>query len=153
MPTPTQTFKRELKEAQAAIVLYEEKLKRSLADYENLERRVVENRQTWRAEASASLVEKLLVIIDDLKRAQKALGDNGLALTTAKFMAILQGEGLTTVEAAHKVFDPTSMDCVGLTKGSKNMVVSVEADGYLLNGRVLRPAKVVVGTGTTTHKK
>ena len=44
-------------------------------------------------------------------------------------------------------FDPNKMDCVAVEKGPKDTVVETMLKGYMLNGQVIRPAKVKVGRG------
>lgn len=126
-----------------------DKLARSLADYSNLEKRIDGQRQLIATLASATIVTKIVEILDDFYLAQKHLQDQGLQIAIDKLLAVLQSEGLSEVEALNQTFDPTTMDCVEVALGKQDQVVEVKKRGYLLNNHCLRPAKVVVGKQST----
>lgn len=123
----------------------EAKWKRAVADYRNLERRVNDQQRVVVKWANAMLIEKLLVIMDDLGRANKQLQDKGLELVIERFRDVLKSEGVEPIEALGRDFDPELMECLETVAGVKNQVVKVVLTGYTLNGKVLRPAKVAVG--------
>ena len=125
----------------------EQQWKRAVADYRNLERRINEQQQIFVKFANAALVEKLLGIGDDLERANQHVHDQGLSLIIDRFRQVLKDEGVDKIEATGKEFDPLVMECQDMVEGEKNRVVKVIVPGYTLNGKVLRPAKVVVGGG------
>lgn len=127
----------------------EENWKRALADYHNLEKRVSEQQKTFVRIANASLIDNLLGVLDDLERASDHLQDHGLKLVLSQFKSVLETEGVKEIEVGRKEFDPQMMDCVEIVKGPKNQVVKVLLKGYALNDQVIRPAKVLVGSGTT----
>lgn len=125
------------------------KWKRAVADYQNLERRVNDQQQAFVKFANAMLIEKLLGVIDDLERAVKHLRDEGLGLVMERFLEILKSEGVERIEAVGKNFDANLMECAEMVEGEKDKVAKVALAGYTLNGKVLRPAKVMVGKGKT----
>src|SRR3989344_1493931 len=125
----------------------EEKWKRAIADYKNLERRGKEQQQAFVKFANAVLIEKLLDAVDDLDRASGHLKDAGLNLVVRRFKDILKSEGVEEIETKMREFDPNLMECIEKVSGEKNKVVKVDATGYTLNGKILRPAKVLVGKG------
>jgi molecular chaperone GrpE len=129
------------------IVELETKLKRVLADYDNLEKRVIAQKQELVGLARVEILDKFVSVLDDLERAEKHLKNKGLVLAINQFRAVLTSEGVEEIEAEGRVFDPEAMDCVGMVKGQKNKVINIIQKGYLLNGRVIRPAKVEVGRG------
>jgi molecular chaperone GrpE len=55
--------------------------------------------------------------------------------------------GVKEIDAQEKDFDPTVMDAIEMTEGDKNKVIEVLQKGYLLNERLIRPARVKVGLG------
>ena len=124
-----------------------EKWKRALADYANLEKRVQLEKEAFIKFSSAGLIEKLLAVLDDLERAERHLKNKGLAIAVDQFRSVLKTEGLEEIKALNTKFDPNSMDCVEMVKGKKNMVIELVQKGYLLNNKILRPAKVKVGRG------
>jgi molecular chaperone GrpE len=125
----------------------ENQLKRALADYQNLKKRIDQHQQDFVKYSNAALLDKLLPILDDLERAQAHLKDKGLALIAEQFVNLLESEGVTEIKVLNTEFDPATADCVELTKGPKNQILSVTQKGYTLNGKVLRPAQVKVGKG------
>ncbi|MFH1289188.1 MAG: nucleotide exchange factor GrpE [Patescibacteria group bacterium] len=125
----------------------EEKLKRALADYDNLEKRVLRERQNFTERANASLLDKVLASVDDLDLCQKHLKDKGLKIALESLMNVLESEGVEKMRVKGVKFDPEKMDAIEAVEGKKNKVVEVVNSGYLLNNSVLRPAKVKVGAG------
>ena len=123
------------------------KLKRALADYDNLEKRIIAQKQSLVGEARMEILDKFTAVLDDLERAEEHLNNQGLTLAVSQFRQVLISEGVKEIEAKDKEFDPNLMDCVSMVKGSKNKVIKVAQKGYLLNDKVIRPAKVEVGSG------
>lgn len=125
----------------------ENKWKRALADYANLEKRIEKEKEDFVKFANAQLLDKLLNVLDDLESAEKHLKDKGLTLAGNRFREILKEEGVEEIEVLGRNFDPELMDAVETVDGPKNKVVEVVLKGYKLYGKVLRPAKVKVGGG------
>lgn len=123
------------------------KWKRALADYQNLEKRVEQERKLLAKFSNAALIDKLLAVLDTLEKAQEHLKDKGLNLAVNQFKAILKTEGVEEIQALGKKFDPILMDCSEVIKGREGIVAEVIQKGYLLDNKVLRPAKVKVGKG------
>lgn len=123
------------------------KWRRALADYQNLEKRIVQERRELVKFSNASLIDKLLEVLDNLERSFKHLKDKGLALAINQFESILTAEGVQKIQAKGKKFDPLLMDCFEVVDGAKDIIIEVVQNGYLLNKKVLRPAKVKVGRG------
>ena len=123
----------------------ENKWKRALADYANLEKRIEKEKEDFVKFANAQLLNKLLAVLNDLELAEKHLKDKGLTLAGNRFREILKEEGVEEIEVLGRNFDPELMDAVETVDGPKNKVVEVVLKGYKLYGKVLRPAKVKVG--------
>ncbi len=139
--------KNSLKNLQQQIDQLTDKWKRALADYQNLEKRVQAEKQDFVKFSNAALIDKLLAVLDDLERAQQYLKDEGLKMAISQFNAVLQTEGVEEIKALGKEFEPMLMDCLEVVEGEENKVVEIVQKGYLLNDKVLRPAKVKVGQG------
>jgi len=124
-----------------------DKLNRSLADYQNFEKRVEAQRQVFITLALSSIFDKILASLDDLHLVDKHLNDKGLKMAITKFENVLKSEGLEEIVALGQSFDPQTMDCVDTTnKVKKDLVAEVKKKGYKFNGQVIRPAHVIVGT-------
>jgi len=125
----------------------EDKWKRALADYHNLEKRIVKEKESFVRFSNAQLWGKLLPIIDDLELGERHLNDQGLSLTLNKLKEVLKSEGVLEIEVQDKDFNPELMEAMEMVEGPKNKVMEVLNKGYLLGEKVLRPAKVKVGNG------
>ncbi len=125
----------------------ENRLKRALADYANLEKRIVREKEAFVKFANAQLLDKLFLVLNDLERCQKHLKNKGLSLANDQFKEVLASEGVEEIKVLGRKFDPETMDATEMTVGPKNKVVEVVLKGYYLNDKVLRPAKVKVGQG------
>jgi len=120
------------------------KWKRALADYQNLEKRIVSEKQEWIKFSNALLINKLLEVLDSLEMAEKHLNDQGLSLAIRQLKNILKEEGIEEMVLDCHKFDPNFMECVETVAGP--LKIEIVRKGYLLNKKVLRPAKVKVGS-------
>ncbi len=124
----------------------ENQLKRALADYQNLERRIIEEKGAWIRMANKDLILKLLPVLDNLSLAQKHITDEGLNLSIQKFLDVLAEEGVERIETKDKDFDPVSMECVSVQEGEENKILEEVRLGFTINGEPLCPAQVIVGS-------
>ena len=127
------------------------KLARALADYANLERRFSEQSSAVVKFATSSLLTKLLDVRDHLGLASTQIKDPSLTMILNSLDKILVEEGVTTVKT-DGVYDPVSMECQEMGPGTKDQVIQVIRPGYRLHDRLLRTARVVVGSGTPAPK-
>jgi len=99
----------------------------------------------------------LLPILDDFERALNSFNNGkdvveaawmeGMRLIEKKLKATLEMQGLSTIKAKGELFDPRMHEAVREGKGKEGFVVQEIQKGYKLYDKVLRPAKVMVGTG------
>jgi molecular chaperone GrpE len=123
----------------------ENSLKRALADYQNLERRVEEERRLLTNLSSAVLIEKFLPVLDNLESAQMHLKDEGLEMVIKQFKDILKEEGVEEIEAQGRPFDPNLHEATEVIEGKNdNKIVKILRKGYKINDKVIRPAQVSV---------
>ncbi len=119
--------------------------KRALADYQNLERRLNQEKGDFVQYANSNLILKLLLVLDHLERAQAHVEDEGLGIAIKEFQRVLAEEGLSEIEVMGREFNPQEMEAVGVVAGEKeNLVAEVIAKGYRLKEKVIRPAKVKI---------
>lgn len=121
-------------------------LKRALADYQNLEKRVLGERAAWIMSANKDLILRLLPGLDSLILAEKHTEDEGVKLSVKHFLDSLKAEGVEKIETENAGFDPNLMEAVTTAEGEEGKVVEEIKSGYTLNGEVIRPAQVVVGS-------
>ncbi len=128
---------------------------RAAADYQNYKRRVEQEREEVGRLERAALIINILPLMDDLERALQSVDArlagltwvDGVRLIYRKFQTILEMSGVQEIEADGQAFDPNRHEAVMFGEGEESKVISVIQKGYTLNGRVLRPAMVVVGRG------
>lgn len=124
---------------------WENRYKRALADYQNLEKRVASQRRELILSASKGILERLLPVLDTLQLAEKHTKDQGLTVSIQQFLDVLKAEGVEKIESVGKKFDPVTMEAVGTGEGSDGKVIEEARSGYMLNEILLRPAQVIVG--------
>lgn len=130
----------------------EDKWKRALADYHNLEKRIANEKESFVRFSNAQLWQKILPVVDDLEAAEKHLKDQGLTLTLNKLKEVLKSEEVLEIKAIGEDFNPHLMEAMEMVEGPKDKVIEVLNKGYLLGEKVLRPAKVKVGQGQETKE-
>jgi len=140
------TAKKQNKEIQKIQEL-ENNWKRALADYKNLEKRVEEEKREIFLFAKETIIKEMLPVLDNLEMLQKHIKDKGLELTIRNFEATLKDLGVKKIETTDKEFDPKTMEALEIVEGEKNKVIKTVLEGYLINEKLLRPAKVKVGKG------
>lgn len=126
---------------------WEEKYKRALADYQNLERRTAQERKAYIALANRELMEQLLEPLDFMGKAVEHVQDKGVQMVIDRFHAVLAEQGLEemNIKIGDK-FDESTMEVIETVAGDENKVVEIRRKGYRLNGTVIRYAQVVTGT-------
>lgn len=130
----------------------EAQLKRAVADYHNLEKRIEEGRSELTRWGTSELLIKILPVLDHLGQALKGAGEaekqsgwfRGVELAVKELNSVLQSEGLEQI-ATDEDFDPNLHEAVDTRSGEDNKILEVVRKGYTLNGKVLRPVQVVVG--------
>ena len=130
---------------------------RAQADLINYRKRADEERQELVGNAGAQLILRVLPVLDDVERAlaqappEASLAESGwlegFRLIERKLSGILAAEGLQRIEAEGADFNPFEHEVVGHSESEGHRdgeVIQVTRQGYRMNGRVLRPAQVVV---------
>ena len=123
----------------------ENQLKRALADYQNLEKRIHEEKSSWVKIANKELLLRLIPGLDSLLLAEKHTQDEGVKISIKHFLDILDEVGVKKIETIGKNFDPNLMEAVSTTQGEEGLVVEELRVGYTLNGQILRVVQVIVG--------
>ena len=128
---------------------YLDDMRRMKAELENSRKRQEKERARLTQLASERLVRELLPVLDNLERALEAEGDirEGVVATLDYLTSVLGREGLTPVLSDGEPFDPTVHEAVmgqPSEEHEEDTIIQTFERGYTLNGRPLRPAKVVV---------
>lgn len=134
-----------------------EKYLRLYADFDNYKKRSLKEKIEVIRNASQELIMDLLVVLDDFDRAKKiAIEQNnqsiypeGMQLVHHKLAGILQSKGLEELDPTGKAFDAEFHEAITEIPVSedsqKGCVIETIEKAYLLNQKVIRFAKVIVG--------
>ena len=128
---------------------YLDSMRRMKAELENSRKRQEKERTRLVQLASERLVRELLPVLDNLERALEVEGNirEGVEATREQFLAVLEGEGLTPVASDGESFDPALHEAVmgqPSEEYDEDTIIMTLERGYVLNGKPIRPAKVVV---------
>lgn len=145
--------KDKIQECEQKIEELENNWKRALADYRNLEKRVDEEKDSWRQFSNETLIRQILPVADNLETLLKHVQDKGLHLIVKELQTVLTGSGVEPIESENTEFDPIIMEAVETVPGEKNKVVETVLKGYLLKNKLIRPARVKVGNGEEPENK
>jgi molecular chaperone GrpE len=140
----------------AQLAEQKDKLLRLAAEYDNFRKRSVRERQEAEARGMSVLVRGILDALDDLGRfahVDPASTDaltmqQGVEMIEKKLLKSLAGHGLEIVNPVDQPFDPAVQEAVTTAPAESpeedHLVAQVFQVGYVFNGQLLRPARVVV---------
>lgn len=141
-----QELEKKLEEEKANTLDWKNKWMRAIADYQNLEKRVIQEYSKRKQQAAEHIIRDFLGVLDLFEKAQRHLKDTGLQLSLDEFYAILSRHGVKRIDVLHKQFDPHQMECIEAVRGAiDNEVVGEIRSGYTLGNIVIRVAQVKVG--------
>jgi molecular chaperone GrpE len=147
----------ELQKLQAEIAEQKDKFIRLYSEFENFRRRTAKEKLEMIQSANEQLIKTLLPVADDFERAEKSFKEKddkdleGFFLIYNKFKKTLDQAGVKVMELkAGSDFDADLHEAITQIpvqdEALKGKVVDVVENGYLLNDKVIRHAKVVVGS-------
>jgi len=150
-----ETLSEELDRVQVELEDTKDKFLRGLADFDNYRKRVARERAQLTRCANEDLIKRLLDVVDNIERALDAASESedfdgfkkGMELIYDHLKGILTKEGLCPIVCLGEPFDPNYHEAVmALEKEGheSDKVVEEVQKGYMLDGRVIRPSKVVV---------
>jgi molecular chaperone GrpE len=145
----------DLASARSEAATYLDDLRRLQADFDNYRKRMLREQTMRVAAASQALVSRLLPVLDNFELAishaeQSREFDRmlkGVEMVFGELREVLRSEGLSTIEAEGKPFDPSCHEAVVAVEeegAEPGTVVDVVRNGYEFQGKVLRPAMVKV---------
>lgn len=134
---------------------------RAAAEAQNVRRRSEADVEKAHKFALEKFSRELLPVVDSLEKATEALGEvdesqkEGVEMTLRLFMGVLEKFQIHQVNPLGQTFDPQFHEAMSMVPNPSlpaNSVLDVLQKGYTLNGRLLRPAMVVVATGGAPKK-
>jgi len=142
---------------QADLLRFRDLAMRTQADFENYRKRAIREKEEAVKYANASLIERLIPLIDNFEfgiQAARAEGSQavlvGLEMVAKQFQEFLTSVGVETVDAEGQPFDPNFHEAVGNEASDtvpEGNVVRQLRKGYKLRDRLIRPANVFVSKG------
>lgn len=128
------------------------------AEFDNYRKRTIKEKIELSKTASEDVIIDLLPVLDDFDRALKNITDagaenaftEGMALIYNKLLKVLSQKGVEEIQAKDQIFDTDFHEAVSHIPGDdsdgEQKIIDVVQKGYKLNGKVIRFAKVVVGS-------
>lgn len=152
-----ETVETKLAKSEAEAADLKDRLLRQMAEFDNYRKRTMKEKAEIILNGSAGVVTDILPVIDDLERAiansaksedYNALKE-GVELIYNKLMHILEQKGLQKISPRNEPFDTDFHEAIAMipapSEDLKGKVLDCAIDGYKLNDKVLRHAKVAVG--------
>ena len=149
--------KNPLEKAQEEIAELKDKWLRSVAEFDNYRKRTLKERTELILNGGEKFITAILPVLDDMERAI-ANGEKtddpevlreGMTLIYQKFMKTLEAQGVSKIETIDADFDTDVHEAVAMVPGmgddKKGKVIDCLQQGYKLNDKVIRHAKVAVG--------
>jgi len=138
-------FTLEIENLKQRVEEFKNKYLRALADYQNLEKRVNEERFELMKMGNKNLLIKVIPFLDNLEKAEVFVKDQGLKISKDHFMQILKEAGLEEMDLMGKDFDPNFAEAIDIIPGREdNKVVEVLRKGYKFEDKIIRVAQVKV---------
>lgn len=146
-----------LAEAEEQIAMLKDQLLRQMAEFDNYRKRTLKEKADLILSGGQKLMEALLPVLDDIERAQQNIAASneietlkeGVDLILSKLTKTLSAQGLKRMETEGSAFDTDFHEAVALIPATedaqKGSIIDCVQAGYLLNEKVIRHAKVVVG--------
>jgi len=140
-----------------------DRLLRTQADLENYRKRVTRERQELIRASNEKLLRELLVPIDHFEMGLQSTPKNspedplrqGMEMVLTQFQQFLKSQGITDLETAGQMFDPSLHEAVVHQESDlpEGQIIQQLRKGYRTNDRLLRPARVVVSKGPSEPNK
>lgn len=142
----------ELQKLQESFDSVNGQFKRALADYQNLEKRIAEGRSEMNSWAVTNLLTRIAGVMHYFDQAFKGVSEDeqnsawfkGVKMANLQLQQVLKDEGLEEIKA-DGTFDPALHEAVDTKDGEDGEILEVVEKGYMLNGKILKPARVIVG--------
>ncbi len=149
---------KKIEELEITIKELNDKHLRLYSEFDNFRKRTLKEKLELSKTASESIIKELLPVWDDFERAQQHMDESqdlesfkeGVNLIASKFFKTLKQQGLEEIESTQKEFDVDEHEAItnipAPSDDMKGKVVDTVQKGYKLNGKIIRYAKVVVGS-------
>ena len=160
--TPMEQLQEQIRLKDEEIANQKDTFLREKAELENFKKRLTKEKDDFVQFANERLLQELIQIEDNLERALEVPNatleslKEGVEMIQKQFSAFLKNQKVEPIEAIGKAFDPTLHEVLNQQESEEheeNTVIEEYSKGYTLNGRILRPAKVVISKKPAEKKE
>jgi len=158
MQAKIEDLQAQLDETKAKLSEKDDEVLRVVAEGMNLQKRLQRDLDNTRKFANDKIIKAMIPVMDSFDKALEVINDDNCEVTTEAmiegtqntqkiFAKVLQDHGIEIINPIGEVFDPEQHEAMSMVPSpdhEKNTIVNVFQKGYLLNGRVVRAAMVVV---------
>ena len=134
--------------------LLKDQLLRKIAEFDNYRKRTIKEKEELRQNGGEKAVEAILPVLDDFERALKDKSEDpdairaGVEMIYNKFIKVLGGLGVKKIDTDNIDFNVDFHEAIAMVPGLDNYkgkVIDCVQNGYMMNEKVIRHAKVTVG--------
>ncbi len=131
-----------------------DQLLRKIAEFDNYRKRTIKEKEELRQNGGEKAVEAILPVLDDFERALKDKSEDpdairaGVEMIYNKFIKVLGGLGVKKIDTDNIDFNVDFHEAIAMVQGLDNYkgkVIDCVQNGYMMNEKVIRHAKVTVG--------
>ena len=160
--TPMEQLQEQIRLKDEEIANKKDTFLREKAELENFKKRLTKEKDDFVQFANERLLQELIQIEDNLERALEVPNatleslKEGVEMIQKQFSTFLKNQKVEPIEAIGKAFDPTLHEVLNQQESEEheeNTVIEEYSKGYTLNGRILRPAKVVISKKPAEKKE
>ncbi len=148
--------KEKIKALEFELEEFKDRYARKVAEFENFRRRNISEKADWIKNANERIVLELCDVLDNFERAlhpevekNRESFEKGIELIFQQLSNLLKKEGVEKIEAIEQEFDPNFHEALAHIPSDMedNIVAAVIQNGYRMNKKVIRPARVAVSNG------
>ena len=160
--TPMEQLQEQIRLKDEEIANQKDTFLREKAELENFKKRLTKEKDDFVQFANERLLQELIQIEDNLERALEVPSatleslKEGVEMIQKQFSTFLKNQKVESIEAIGKDFDPTLHEVLNQQESEEheeNTIIDEYSKGYTLNGRILRPAKVVISKKPAEKKE
>jgi len=136
---------------------WKDKYLRNMAEFENFRRRSIQEKSDWIKLATQKLALEVCDVLDNFERALAQMSEEHqadklfkrFAMIEQQLRTVLERENVRKIEALGQQFDPNWHEALAHipSQYDENIVAAVIQNGYTINDKILRPARVAVSSG------
>ena len=154
---------KKIEELEKEVAEWKDKYLRSMAEFENFRKRTISEKAEWIRLATQTFALEICAVLDNFERAiQQATEEEkstpfgkGVLMIEQQLRKALEKEGVKRIEALGEPFNPEFHEALAHIPSDQeeNTVTAIIQNGYIMNDKVLRPARVAVSNGSKINNE